>query len=247
MKRNGLTPQSYFDLVETFPQRGCAICNLLLPYADRLVQHMLYDQAVDDQTHQALRARRGLCSVHSQQITQYLGNAQTVVIFFRSAVDEVVRLLDELPGDIPPARSGLAGLIGGSSRGAALAERLAPHAPCLICQSLAEAETRYIKVMGDFLDDDRLRTAYEKSEGLCLPHFQQVLAASDDPGAIRTLIATQKRVWTQLREDLNTFIAKASETNFVYQDKGTEGDSWYRATKQMPGEDRLFGLDPRGN
>lgn len=245
MKRSALTPQSTFDLIETFPQPGCAICSLLLRHADRTLRGILYDRSVDGPTHDALRARRGLCSTHSLQITQYRGNAGTLAILFRSAVDEAVRVLGEMPEDPSSGRAPFASLIGARRIGAALAARLAPRRRCIVCEVTHEAEQRYLEVLASSLiSDPRLLEAYQKSQGLCLPHVRMALAACDDPAVLRELIATQKRIWTQLRDDLDQFIVKA-DAHYGYADKGREGDAWLRAMKQLPGEDTLFGVDPR--
>src|SRR5574341_1908981 len=249
MTRPTLTPHSYFDLVETLPQPGCAICNLLLQLADRQLQSLLYDGATDIGIHQAIRARRGLCSAHAEQIIHYLGNAQTVAIFYHAAVDEAVKLLDRLPADSPAtpgkmtARSRLATLLGGGGHpGTDVSDRLAPDAPCLVCHALDSAESLYAEVMATQLNDPRLCEAYQQSQGLCLPHLQRVLRLAADPAIVATLIATQRRLWAQLRDDLAEFIAKA-DYRFTYDDKGQEGDSWLRAVRQMHGPDRLFGPD----
>jgi hypothetical protein len=246
MSHPTLTPHSYFDLVEMLPQPGCAICNLLLPLAERQLQSLLYDGATDPGIHQAIRARRGLCSTHAEQVTHYLGNAQTITIFYHAAVDEVVRLLGEMPDEVPPvtARRRIATLLGGNHPGVGLAGSLAPAAPCLVCHALDSAESLYAEVMATQLDDPRLSEAYQQSQGLCLPHLQRVLSLAADPAIIAALIATQRRLWAQLRDDLAAFIAKA-DYRFTYDDKGQEGDSWLRAVRQMHGPDRLFGPDPR--
>jgi hypothetical protein len=239
-----LTPSSYFDLVETFPLPGCAICNLLVQLADRSLRNLLYERVIDEPTHQAIRARRGLCAAHSQQMTGYLGNSATFAIYYRSAVDEVVHILENMPEEPGPAQVGLSRLLAHKPLGAALADRIAPRAPCLVCKALDEAECRYIEVMANYLDDERLLDTYTQSQGLCLPHFEKSLRACTDPAAIRILLTTQRRIWTQLRDDLEVFIAKVDH-RYGWADFGQESDSWVRATQQMPGEARLFGVDPR--
>lgn len=244
MKHDHLTPPSYFDLVETFPLPGCAMCNLLIALADRTLQNLLYERVIDDLTHRMLRARRGLCATHSQQITGYLGNSATFAIYYRSAVDEVVRVLNEMPEEPGAVQAGLSRLIGRKGLGAALADRLAPDDPCLVCKVLDDAECRYIEVMANYLDDARLHDAYTQSQGLCLPHFEKSLRATTDPAGIGVLLTTQRRIWTQLRDDLEVFIAKVDH-RYGWADFGQESDSWVRATQQMPGAAGLFGVDPR--
>jgi hypothetical protein len=241
-----LTRHSTFDLIEAFTQPGCAMCTLLLHLADRTVQLILYERSDDAPTHAALRARRGLCGIHAQQMTRYLGNAQTNALFWKSAVDEVVKSMGRLTGSNHARRDLVTRLRGGGKRrGTALAEQIAPSAPCLVCASLATAEQHYIEDMATRLDDERLCSAYQRSrDGLCLPHFLKVLCACDDPAILRTLIGKQQCVWTQLNDDLAEFLAKAG-FGFDFREREHEADSWLRAALLMPGAEGLFGVDKR--
>lgn len=236
-------PQRYFDLVESFAEPGCAMCTLLLGQADRLLQSILYERWRDQPTHDAIRARHGLCSTHAHQLTQYRGNVQTVAIFYRSAVDEVVGILEAMQRDLRVAPAGRRQR-GGRADGAALAERLNPRGPCIVCAALDETERELVETMVRYFDDDRLHATYEQSDGLCLPHLQAVLAVCADPAALREMIAIQKRAWAELRDDVAAFIAKTAQRDGDVLDP-REASGPGRAVRHMPGEHALFGVDPR--
>jgi hypothetical protein len=240
MKRRSLTPQSAFDLIETFPQPGCAICNLLLQVTERILRNILLERLMDDRTHADLRARRGLCSTHSFQITQARGNAATLAMLYRTAADEVAHLLDALPDELPRGRK--SGLFG--SHETSLGDSLAPQKPCIACALIEDREQEYIDVMVTQLNEPALCAAYERSQGLCLPHLTAVIDACHDPVIYKLLLRVQRRLWTELRDDLDQFLHKMSY-RFDYADKGHESNSWMRAMKQLSGDDRLFGVDPR--
>ncbi|HOA24315.1 MAG TPA: DUF6062 family protein [Aggregatilineales bacterium] len=243
MKRRSAPSQRYFDLVEALAGPGCPMCAILLQQADKLLQSILYERWKDQPTHDAIRARQGLCSGHAYQLTQYRGNVQTVAIFYRSAVDEVVRILDEMERSVPIG-TGRRRRREARSEGAVLAARLAPRGPCIVCAALDETESRLVETMVEYFDDARLRESYEASDGLCLPHMQAVLAACDDRTMLRDLVAIQKRIWAQLRADVEAFIAKTREHSGDAIEP-REASSPSRAIRLMPGEHDLFGVDPR--
>lgn len=60
-----VTPVTYFDLIDYFPQPGCAICNLLRRNVDRSLDALLYEYVGDPDSHRVFRQRRGLCNEHS--------------------------------------------------------------------------------------------------------------------------------------------------------------------------------------
>lgn len=245
MSQPGRPDQTLFDLLEAFPQPGCVVCGLLAAIGDRLVQSVLYERWSDQPTHDAIRARRGLCATHSHQLTQYRGNAQTVAIFFRSAVDEAVRALQSVPVEAPPPeRAGLAGLLRRAGQGLAGAVRLAPEAPCLVCAEIGAAEDRYIETLARGLAEGRLAEAYRRSDGLCLPHTRMVLAAARDGGVREAVIDVQRRVWTELHDDLSEFIGKTGNHDYGSITRRVSG-SWQRAARLMPGLPALFGTDRR--
>ncbi len=245
MPRSSVTPQSYFDLIETFPKPGCAMCNLLTQLAEKSVQKIVYEWSTDVQTHQSLRDRRGLCSTHSYQLLHHVGNALTVTTLYRITMDEILTILNDMSLKIEGPRGRLAGLFGsGASVGASLAERLAPSAPCFICESIDRTEGYYVDVMANRLGDHRLREAYLKSEGLCLPHFQKTLSVCGDPGIAQDLITKQLDVWGKFREELEAYIARGDHRG-GYEEKSRDVDAWRRFAQQIPGEYTLFGVDPR--
>ncbi len=239
-----LTPLSYYDLVVLFPEPGCAICNLLLRDADRYLDGLLYEFALDPYIQDAFRARRGLCNEHSQQITTYFGGSLGVAILYSATLDEVLHIIRQTPPEEPP-RSFLARLWNKGNRSSAqLADRLEPVGPCVVCRHLADAERRYVHTMSRYLTDRRLREAYERSDGLCLPHFRQVLRAIQQPEERNLLIAIQQGIWAALKADLDEFIAK-NDYQRAAEPMGREKDSWKRATARMAGERGVFGSDLR--
>jgi len=240
-----VTPVTYFDLIDFFPQPGCAVCNLLRRNVDRSLDALLYEYVSDPDTHRAFRQRRGLCNEHSWQLLHHAGNALGIAILYEAAVDEVLKIIEQAPLGSDP-QGGLGRLLSGAGKlnTSALADRLEPVEKCLLCSQLADSEAQYIQVFCQYLGDDKLKEAYRTSDGLCLPHFRQALRYAVDTERAQMLLSIQITIWKKLHAQLREFRDK-SDHRRIREKMGEEGDSWRRAVRRLAGEEGVFGLDPR--
>src|SRR5258708_20955368 len=110
-----ITPLAYFDLIENFPKPGCAICNLVLRDVEHFLDLLLYERVTEPESHQAFRARRGLCNEHSSQLVQLRGGAVGAAVLYRAAVNEVLEIIEQTPAK-PISQSGLGRLPTPSAR-----------------------------------------------------------------------------------------------------------------------------------
>lgn len=240
-----VTPVTYFDLIETFSQPGCAVCSLLLRNVDRSLDALLYEYVNDPDTHRAFRTRRGLCNEHSWQLARHTGNALGIAILYEAAVDEVLKTIDRVPLGVDP-QSGLGRLLGsaGKPNASLLADRLEPAGMCRICELLADSEKQYLHILSDYLGDERMLEAFRSSDGLCLPHFRQLLRRIRHPADLQHLLSIQTAIWSRLREELAEYRDK-SDYRRIREGMGAEGSSWLRAIGRLAGEKGVFGVDPR--
>src|SRR5262249_13619764 len=132
-----ITPLAYFDLIESFPKSGCAICNLVLRDVAHFLDLLLYERVTEPETHQAFRARRGLCNEHSSQLVQLRGGAVGAAVLYRAAINEVLAIIEQTPAK-STAPFGIGRFLNTSanSEGRTIAERLEPTGPCVACQIL---------------------------------------------------------------------------------------------------------------
>jgi hypothetical protein len=241
-----VTPLGYFDLIETFPKPGCAVCNLVLRDVDHFLDYLLYERVNEPDSHRAFRARRGLCNEHAWQLTRYKGGAVGIAILYNATLDEVLKIVERIPSATPAAPAGIGRFLNSStdSEGSFLAVRLEPAGPCPACTLLRGSEDGYVHVLTEYIDDPQLQDAYRASEGLCLPHFRQVLRLVTNPEQLQLFASIQATIWRKLKADLNEFIEK-NDHRRAHEAMGSEGDSWQRAVRRMAGEKGVFGSDPR--
>ena len=79
------------------------------------------------------------------------------------------------------------------------------------------------------------RPPYEASDGLCLPHFRDVLAQPAPGPAPALLVAAQRAIWSRLDGELEEFLRK-SDYRFQKEPFGAERDSRQRAISAVSGQ-----------
>lgn len=232
-------PFSYYDLIDMLKHPGCAVCNLLLQKTDRYMDSMLYELSLDPDVQRSFRERRGLCNEHSTQLTGYMGGSMGVAILFSGSLDEVVKAMHEPHDD--DRRGGLRSIFRRNGRRDPLEERLAPTSVCNVCNYVGEIENRYFDTLGKFIVDRQFNAAFKTSDGLCLPHFRMAIGKIKDLSAKEQIISIHGRIWTSLKADLDSFIAK---NNYLqkHEISQQESSSWQRVVR-IAGERGVFGPD----
>jgi hypothetical protein len=234
------TSFGYHDLIQAFGEPGCAVCKLALRDVYRHLDSMLYEYVTEPETNDRFRGSRGLCNAHSWQLRQFKTTVLGVSILYEAVLDEVLKIVD---GSAMRPQSKLARWLGGQSEDspAHLADELEPDLPCSACTMLEQGETRSLQILRQHIGEAELKQAYRNSEGLCLPHFRQLLRATNGSAHAPLFLSIQRDIWTRLKDEVTLFIAKND-----YQHKGEpvglEGTSWQRAIARMSGEEGVFGL-----
>ncbi len=232
------TPFGFFDLVETLPQAGCALCNLLLRDVDRQLDSILYEFVTEPKMQRTFRASRGLCNEHGARLLE-TGNALSVAVLYERVIEEALAVIDGAANTSKPRK-----WLNNTPDGAVLAAALAPNQACVACAAMNENEARYVAIFSEYSADERLHDAYTTSHGLCLKHFRRVLSATRDPQRARQIVEMQKAIWERLRAELNEFMRKY-DVNHAAEAMGAEADSWRRALTQVGGARGVFPMRDR--
>lgn len=229
-------PLNYYDLLETLPLPGCAVCNLCERDVNRFLDSHLYEYVNAPDTHVAMRASRFLCNQHTHQLVHYGASVLGIAILESSVLWELLRIAES------PAGGGAFARLRGASHSAA--DRLEPTGTCMACDVLTRAEKDHIRVLAEQVLDTRIAEAYRHSAGLCLPHFRLALRAAPGTAQQERLMETQLAIWRDLKAELDTFASKY-DINHAHEAMGEEGDSWRRALELLAGRKGIFGLRGR--
>lgn len=228
-------PLNYYDLLESLPKRGCAICSLCERDVNRFLDSHLYEYVNAPDTHIAMRASRFMCNQHTHQLVDYGASVLGVAILESSVIWELLRIAEV------PNGGAFARLRGNNN---STADRLEPTASCMACDVLMRAEKDHIRVLAEYIMDARMLEAYRASSGLCLPHFRLALRSAPGAAQQERLMETQMAIWRDLKAELDLFASKY-DINHAGEPMGAEGDSWKRALEMLAGRKGVFGLRDR--
>lgn len=224
-----IKPPSRTDLHESYRFAGCPVCGLLQRSERRYIDATLYEHVTDVKWRAEVRAARGFCALHTLHVLDVGRSALGVSLV---AADIFKTLQDNLGavGDSASALDRLRSMLG-SGAGNATAT-LRAQRPCPICVYLADFAAVYIAALLDDLATPEGSAAYDRSVGLCLPHF---LAAAERGGAgFAPLKAHQAAAWARLEHELNEF-ARKSDYQFSGESMESERDAWRRALLLLSG------------
>lgn len=171
----------YFALVDALETSGCPICTQVETGLKKYLDTLLYEGINDVGFRRRLRKNRGFCSYHAH--------------LFRACNDGLAVALTH--------RNLLADAI---EAAASRRQNRPRHAAeqCLLCELIAESETRHLAVLIDFIEDENLQNAFLGSDGLCLPHFKRLLEKCKNvPAWLREF---QIRRYRELLVAIDTFI-----------------------------------------
>ncbi len=107
---------------------------------------------------------------------------------------------------------------------------------------MAGAEERYLRAALRFTDDAQFACAYDRSQGLCVPHAIRVVALDAGGQEAGQLIEQTLPKWTVLRRDLAGFIGKHDYRNRQPFTEA-EGTAYLRAFETLTGAPGVFGND----
>jgi hypothetical protein len=148
----------YFKFVKGLPQSGCPVCNQTRAALDDWFENLLYESANDRPLRHRFDAENGLCARHAHRLCAS-NDGLGAAIVYRNILELAAASLGK--GGPPPVNRG----------------------KCVACDQEKDAESRYVGLVADFLDEDDMRSGLSASSGLCMPHVAAVLELRRDPPA----------------------------------------------------------------
>jgi hypothetical protein len=215
----------YFELFEAFQAGGCALCRLAHKAGESYLNALLYEGVTDVPIREELRNARGPCHRHAWQMANKRGSVLGTAVIYRDVVNTLARILQEEAA--APRRW--------RGNRDALARRLAPTAGCPACAMEQDAERRAAKTLLKHIGSADIAAAYDAAGGLCLPHFQVVLAHAGEE-ATRTLAGWQESALCRLRDELDELIRKHDYRFRGEPTTDEEAVSWMRAVAAAVGQ-----------
>ncbi len=213
-------------LEKAMRERGCPICRRIREAEERWIWTVLYELTGDPKLHARFAASFGLCREHAQLMakvveTRELVTPTGVARLYETAVDKVLFELAALQG-----------------------RKFLVRGECPLCEVAQEAEDRESWFFGRFLADAEFWVAYERSDGLCLPHFLSVWP--------RASTAVRQKLLSDFRGRLSDLLERLRELQrkerFDVDEPVTaeEAESWREALWRLGGMSHSEPLIKRG-
>ena len=238
----------YAELYAALGEPGCALCTLTNQSAMRYVDNLLWQMVNEPEIREALNAARGYCQNHAWMLNRR-GGALGVAILMHDVVKTALTVTDAKRGS--PAKSRLTSFLRGGGVEEAedrqTADELAPQQPCPICAHVQGFEHSLLMTLLDTLGKvGDLDQQYRRSDGICLPHFRQLLTHARPQHDTALLLSAQREVWTRLQAHLAEFIRKRDHRFHGEVITSEEAASWSLALALMSGPNPLDGQESRG-
>lgn len=213
----------YAKMLEGLESQTCPICYLAAGAVRHWLEHLLYEMVNDPGVRKRIRDSRGLCSTHAHVLAGFGDPLGHAIIY-----GDLIRAVLE---DVSPEHG-----LGGLTR-----ELVAPpgtRRSCPACGIQEDTENTYCRFLIDGLKSDGLRAEFERSHGLCLPHFKQVMEFAGDPAGRRFLALAQRAKLELLRDDLDQLV-RSHDYRFSGEATQKVGGSWRQAVRKMVGDEAL--------
>ncbi len=231
-------PMNFHSLIETFAAPGCVVCNLTERDVNRFLDSHLYEYVNTPETHADIRASRGLCATHAGHLVEFGASVLGITILHAAVMDELLKTAES-----KPVTSAFGRLLGANA--SSLANRLEPTDHCMACEALERSESHHSRSIAEHINEQPLHDAYVASDGLCLPHFRQVLRAAPDASRTDLIMKIQIPKWRALKAELD-MLANKYDVNHADEAVGAEADSWRRALIMVSGNRDVFGVRRKG-
>lgn len=215
----------YHEVLEALQAEGCALCRLAYRASDSYLNALLHEGVTDVKLREELRDARGVCYRHATRLTQKRGAVLGTAIVYRDVVNTLIKALEA--EHAPPSRF--------FGRGQPeLARALAATGECPACLLERDSEQRSAKILLRHVNDAAIQAAYIAAGGLCLPHFQIILANAG-PAAVKLVAEWQAAAWRKLRDELDELIRKHDYRFRSERITDEEANSWLRAVAAVVG------------
>ena len=230
---------SFFDLRDALSEPGCVVCRLNVDSADEFLDSLLWESVNDPLKRQEVRRSLGFCHKHAWLLVRASASVG-VAIIAQDLFERVLETIDKASFDALPALSlrrvhEVVDSKQPSAATAGLVAQLTAQAPCPACVWEEKMERIYLDALVQNLrGEDGLLAEFEKSDGLCLPHFRQALACVRDRATFEALVSAQRAIWERLVDHLGESIRK-NDYRFQHEAWGEESGAWLRAIAALVG------------
>jgi hypothetical protein len=226
---------------------GCPMCTARRQAEAQYIEGILWEGVSDGDYRAKLKRSLGFCPPHAwafqaTEDTHWNDGLGTALIYADLTRRVVKTLAAYEEKQAAQSTSGLRGWLTRlwrsfwpSASARTLPKQLLPQQMCPVCDIGQAAEKRFVHTLLDGYQSDEVRTAFCRSDGLCLGHLRQTLAQAN-PGATAFLVGLTLEKLRPLAADLAEYERKQA---WHFRDEPKcerEQHAWVRAVAFFAGE-----------
>lgn len=213
------------ELSKSLQTRGCPLCDHLVEWTLSFFARFQYQLVTDEQVRETFAQAGGFCAKHTWLLVT-LSNPRGICLGHSSLTarlaGELARLARARPSDPPTVK----GLVSTPDR-------------CPVCLGASQVAAAYLDRLAAWLEQEEGRARYARSQGLCLPHLDLLVARARDPELARFLLQEAARHFEEVTEDMLNFALKHDALR-RHLESDDERDAFYRAVTHLVGDQRLM-------
>lgn len=222
------------DLIEALGQPDCAVCRLVNQAVRQHVDVFLYEQMLVIERRDEIRAARGFCSIHAAMLVGGHGRMLGAATLHQDILNDVVRQIDRAM-NAPASALKRAFPIGLRAMLRGVMQAVRPRRMCPLCEYERRQEGVTLRALINDINDPALREAFERSSGLCLPHFQMAVSLPDAPaGNQARLVELERAILAGLKAELDEYLSRRNASRSG-EPMGAEADAPLRAARLVSG------------
>jgi len=173
---------NFFELEKACEQEGCPLCRIVNDRTWRYLDNMLFEHISDRPFRAAHRAAGGFCREHSKNLSSFRDGLAVAILGRDILEDRIDAFQKHKPWK--------------------------PKAVCPVCVEQERIEQEYLSFLaestGKSSEEAELQRKFTLSEGLCAPHYEQLLRLTKKiPSWLRDF---QEQKFRTLLERVNRFI-----------------------------------------
>jgi GTP-binding protein EngB required for normal cell division len=175
--------------------RSCPICVSVLKEVYDFFCSWQYQLATQEAAQQAYAESHGFCHFHAWAL-EGIASPRALSLGLPALAERTAREVREIAGQPGPERQ----------------ERLGDLSPrsadCRACQARDRAADEYGRYLIRWLTEPAARKEYSRSQGICLPHLQSILAMEPPPEVADFLFEEQARHLEETAEEMHSYAVK---------------------------------------
>lgn len=205
----------------------CPMCFLEKRLEDEALQYAL-GAAMMEPDYRVKSNETGYCNKHFERLNA-MSNKLGLALVLETHLEEIRKKLDTMEKDIERVARQKSGLLKKTDKKEVISETARRinkiNSGCMVCEKVSYTMERYTEVFFFLWEkDDEFRLKFDKSKGMCMHHFETVVAAApkylkEDKAVlfVKTLFEKQRTEFDRLREQIHRFTLK-----FDYRNKDME-------------------------